>query len=140
MENISEYLSTASPKLSFDPHNTSTKVYIKKFTISKIKVKISFKMGKKALEVSLNPTKGFGGLQMIFNVFGSLMDISDTPLKYNEVKIRKRFYTFEGLYNMLWNGYLRKSVYQFYKILGSIDLIGNPVSLVDRVSTGFFRL
>ena len=140
MQEITEHLDTKEPTLSFDPHNTSTKVYIKELIISRIKVRISFKMGKKALEVSLNPTKGFGGLQMIFNLFGSLADISDTPLKYNEIRIIEGFYTIKGLTTELYNKYFQKSVLQFYKILGSIDLIGNPVSLVDKVTTGAWRL
>ena len=140
LKEITEHLDTKEPTLSFDPHNTSTKVYIKELIISRIKVRISFKMGKKTLEVSLNPTKGFGGLQMILNLFGSLADISDTPLKYNEVRIIEGFYTIKGLTTELYNKYFQKSVLQFYKILGSIDLIGNPVSLVDKVTTGAWRL
>lgn len=97
-------------------------------------------MEKKELEVSLNPAKGFGGLQMIFNVFGSLMDISDSPLKYNKIQMLESFATFEQLTNTVYLKYMKNSVLQFYKILGSIDLIGNPVSLMDKISTGFFML
>ena len=28
---------------------------------------------------------------------------------------------------------------QFYKVLGSLDMIGNPIGFVDKVGTGFFE-
>lgn len=36
----------------------------------------------------------------------------------------------------LSKNYIRQGVSQFYKIIGSSDLIGNPLGLVDKLGTG----
>ena len=35
--------------------------------------------------------------------------------------------------------YIKESIFQIYKILGSSDIIGNPVKLVEKIGTGFFE-
>jgi vacuolar protein sorting-associated protein 13A/C len=40
---------------------------------------------------------------------------------------------------MLVRNYARQGILQFYKLLGSSDLIGNPVGLLENLGTGFFE-
>lgn len=40
---------------------------------------------------------------------------------------------------MLTRNYARQGALQFYKLLGSSDLIGNPVGLIDKLGTGVFE-
>ena len=35
--------------------------------------------------------------------------------------------------------YIKESIFQFYKILGSSDIIGSPVQLLEKIGTGFFE-
>jgi vacuolar protein sorting-associated protein 13A/C len=70
------------------------------------------------------------------NLGGSLMDISDTPLKFKQILIERMFMTTEQLVGKLAQSYFQQGIMQFYKILGSIDLIGNPVSFIDTVGKG----
>jgi hypothetical protein len=74
---------------------TSSKFYFEKVRISKIKIFISFKMGKEELDFQLNPAKGFGGLGLLTNLGGSLMDISNTPLKFKKFEMEYKFLTLE---------------------------------------------
>lgn len=41
---------------------------------------------------------------------------------------------------MIIKNYARQGVMQFYKIIGSSDIIGNPVGLVNKFGTGFMEL
>ncbi len=40
---------------------------------------------------------------------------------------------------MLQKNYTRQGVLQFYKIIGSSDLIGNPIGFVDKLGSGVFE-
>jgi hypothetical protein len=40
---------------------------------------------------------------------------------------------------MLTRNYTRQGILQFYKLLGSSDLLGNPVGLIDKLGTGVFE-
>jgi vacuolar protein sorting-associated protein 13A/C len=40
---------------------------------------------------------------------------------------------------MLIKHYVQQGIIEFYKIIGSSDLIGNPVGLVDKLGTGFIE-
>ena len=35
--------------------------------------------------------------------------------------------------------YIKQSIFQVYKLLGSSDIIGNPVQLIEKIGTGFFE-
>ncbi len=35
--------------------------------------------------------------------------------------------------------YSRQGVLQFYKVIGSSDLLGNPLGLIDKLGTGVFE-
>jgi len=136
---ICPLLSSDDPKPTFDPKNSSSKIYFEKVYFSPIKLRISFKMGKQEGSIQLNPAKGFGAFKLIFNVLGSLMDISDTPLKFKKQKLKNEFSTMEQLIGSVIMSYVKSGILQAYKIFGSIDLIGNPVSLVDTLWNGVWR-
>ena len=40
---------------------------------------------------------------------------------------------------MLTRNYARQGVLQFYKLIGSSDLLGNPVGFIDKLGTGVFE-
>lgn len=67
------------------------------------------------------------------------MDISDTPLKFKEQKFSYSFQTIEQLIGTVVMSYVKSGIMQAYKILGSIDLIGNPVGLIDTLKYGLWR-
>jgi vacuolar protein sorting-associated protein 13A/C len=44
--------------------------------------------------------------------------------------------------NLTWliiKNYTRQGILQFYKILGSVDMIGNPIGLIDKLGSGVFE-
>ena len=43
---------------------------------------------------------------------------------------------------MIWQlgmNYVRQGILQFYKLIGSSDIIGNPLGLVNKLGTGFYE-
>ena len=69
----------------------------------------------------------------------SLVRISDSPIKYSEKIIQNIYLEFNEISNIILKSFIKETKLQIYKILGSSDIIGNPVKLVEKIGTGFFE-
>jgi hypothetical protein len=47
--------------------------------------------------------------------------------------------TQQNLIDIMTRNYTKQGIMQFYKLIGSSDLIGNPVGLIDKLGTGVFE-
>jgi len=72
-------------------------------------------------------------------VFTTLATITDSPLSFKELIIVNTYSTTSNLILTLTKNYTRQGLLQFYKLLGSSDLLGNPVGLIDKLGTGVFE-
>lgn len=72
-------------------------------------------------------------------MISGLATISDCPLSLKELIIINVFAKESNLIDRLVKNYTRQGILQWYKILGSIDLLGNPVGLIDSFGTGVFE-
>jgi hypothetical protein len=43
------------------------------------------------------------------------------------------------LVKQITKNYTRQAIFQFYNLIGSSDIIGNPVGLVDKLGTGVYE-
>jgi hypothetical protein len=80
---------------------------------------------------------GLGGEVSSFlsGIVGSIGHVSPT-LKFDEILISKYFGTPEPLYQFLYTSYKRNSLLQAYKIFGSMEVLGDPLSLVNNLGAG----
>ena len=78
--------------------------------------------------------------KIILFVGNSISRISDCPLKYNET-VNNNIYCpmWDIIYKIMYH-YITESIQQIYKILGAIDIIGNPTKFVDTLGDGFAEL
>ena len=131
----------ASPcRLSINSAGSATKTYFKLVHLCAIKILVTFKLSNKSVEINIDPREGFGLMQLFGAIGGAFVSISDSPLYFKEVFIQESFQT---VYNLAWqviSNYQRQGILQFYKILGSSDLLGNPVGLIDKLGTGVLEL
>ena len=58
------------------------------------------------------------------------------PLTLNALELRNATMRADALGDMLGRRYTQQIVAQLYKVIGAIDVIGNPVSLFSNLSTG----
>jgi hypothetical protein len=65
--------------------------------------------------------------------------ISETPITFKEIILVHTFASQNNLVSQLMRNYTRQGMLQFYKIIGSSDLLGNPVGLIDKLGTGVFE-
>eukprot|EP00347_Sterkiella_histriomuscorum_P017164 403350423 len=114
--------------------------YFKREEICAIKAIITFKVERKAFELDVfDPQRGFGVLNLFYTVFANVANISNSPLSFNELIMTDMFVSEDILVNQVGKNYARQAVMQFYKLIGSSDIIGNPVGLVNKLGTGVFE-
>lgn len=78
-------------------------------------------------------------IDLIKNLGGAFANLTRAPLQFKELIILNSFQTPSDLARILGINYLRQGIIQFYKVFGSIDLIGNPLELVNNLGTGVFE-
>lgn len=121
-----------------DLQNIKTnKMFFKLIDFGTIKINTTFRVEKKALNFDLD--KGFGALTILTTVLSSFANISDAPLKFKALVITNVFDTQENIQNKIIRHLMRQGILQFYKLIGSSDMLGNPVGFVNKLGSGVFE-
>ena len=114
----------------------SNKILINYLFLSAIKINLTFRLDLSSLNISHLP-------RIVSKIIGSLgsslVKISDSPIKFNEKIIENIYMEINEISKILIKSFIKESIFQFYKILGSSDIIGNPVKLIEKIGTGFFE-
>ena len=76
--------------------------------------------------------------RIIGTIGNTLGRITDCPLRFNEKVVENVYLSVSDLITIISNAYITQGITQIYKILGSLDIIGNPVKLVRNVGGGFY--
>ena len=75
----------------------------------------------------------------IIGTIGNTMGrITDCPLRFNEKIIENVYLSWADISMIIVNSYITQGITQIYKVLGSLDIIGNPVKLVRNIGGGFY--
>lgn len=113
--------------------NNSQLLLVEYLLLSAIRLSITLRIDITTLDLKLLPKFA---VTILGSVGNAVARITDAPLKFNELVIENCFSTKDKLANTLQSYYTKQGATQFYKILGSSDLLGNPVGLVDKLGTG----
>ena len=114
----------------------SSMLYIEALMLSALKINLTLRIDISTLEIRLIP--GFI-VKILGTVGNALARISDSPLRFSELFFHNCFLDANRI-NQFKAHYTKQGITQLYKILGSSDLIGNPIGLVDKLGTGFIEL
>ena len=76
--------------------------------------------------------------RIIGTIGNTLGRITDCPLRFNEKVVENVYMSWADVSMIIVNSYITQGIAQIYKILGSLDVIGNPVKLVRNVGQGFY--
>lgn len=84
----------------------------------------------------------FGLLTQVIGLIGS--NLSGSPsLNFSEIVIHRCFSTKDRLQSQLIQNFVRQAVMQAYRLIGSADIIGDPIGLVEDLGSGvveFFKI
>ena len=113
-----------------------TNVYINQLKISAMKINLTFRLDFSIINVSLLP-----GIinKVIASLGNSLTHISDSPLRFSEMIHVNVFGDTYKMTYLVIEHYKRQALLEAYKIIGSLDLIGNPIGFVHKIGTGFIE-
>ena len=67
-----------------------------------------------------------------------MASISDSPLYFKQLIFKDSFQSISALAFLIIENYTKQGIFQIYSVLGSIDLLGNPIGLIDQLGTGVF--
>jgi hypothetical protein len=136
-ENVWEELDSDKP-LKPDLQNIKTnKIFIKLIDLGTIKLNATFRFEKKSLEFELS--KGFGALTVIYTFITSIANVSDIPFRFKSLVVTDAFETQEAIIDRQIKNLVRQGIMQFYKVIGSVDIIGNPVNFVSKLGSGVYE-
>jgi hypothetical protein len=128
------FVQADQPSLSFDATQMSRKAYIQNMTVFGVKVVLSLRLSQR--KVQLSPSQGFGLLVLITNFGSALANVSESPLYFKAIVFEHLFQTMSNLSWLMLKNYSRQGILQFYKVIGSSDLLGNPIGLIDKLGSG----
>ena len=80
-------------------------------------------------------------IKRILGTIGNIIGrISECALVFSEKELKHIYMTPAELTNKLMSPYITEGISQLYKIIGSLDILGNPLRLVKNVGLGFYDL
>ena len=130
-------LDVSPPKVPTEYTTIKSKAYFEFFRICAIKFEITFRKSSSPKELSYQSK--FFPLNIIKSVGSAFINISSAPISFTEILITHGFQTIDNLTEVLIKNMIRQAIVQVFKILGSSDMIGNPVGLLDKLGTGVFE-
>jgi hypothetical protein len=112
-----------------DDESAVRRVYFELLHLHPFIVHLTFASG-----AALNEDPSVSG--MLKTIGFTLANIDNAPLKLNALALEHMFGGRQLVGRKLAAHYTRQAIAEGYKVVGSIDLIGNPVGLFDSLSTG----
>ena len=112
-------------------------VYFDVLRISSLSVELKYSITRKDIVSSTGGGHSiiFGFLSQIIGLVGSNLSGSPT-FNFSEIMIVRCFSTKERLRSQLVANYVQQGVMQAYRLVGSADIIGNPIGLVEDLGSG----
>lgn len=111
-------------------------MYYDLFQIHPVKLNISFSKieAENSGDTGISAYNPMGPLVSILSMASG--NISDAPLKFNSLLLEHPLVNADTLKNRVIGHYTQQAIVQVHKILGSIDMLGNPVGLFNTMGEG----
>ncbi|OMJ87677.1 hypothetical protein SteCoe_10520 [Stentor coeruleus] len=127
------------PKIPFEPFTFQRKAYFNKVIIHAMKLFLTFKKSGSDLHAENDYDVEFPLIGFIKKLGGEFVNVSESPMSFTKVFIEHAFQTLDSFTWILIKKYMQQGIRQFYKIFGSIDILGNPLGLIDNLGTGVYE-
>ncbi|TMW59263.1 hypothetical protein Poli38472_004332 [Pythium oligandrum] len=114
-------------------------VYYEVLRLSSISIDLEYSITRKDIVTQAGGAGShsviFGLLTQVIGLIGS--NLSGSPsLSFSEIVITRCFTTKSRLQSQLIQNFVRQAVMQAYRLVGSADIIGNPIGLVEDLGSG----
>ncbi|CEG72298.1 hypothetical protein RMATCC62417_07879 [Rhizopus microsporus] len=120
------------------PGNDTAQIYFEVFSIQPIRFNLSF---LRVYQDDTNLPQSHAAIAYLVNALTmTIGNINSAPLRFNALAIENMMASPADLANKIFIHYSDQFIYQFHRILGSADFLGNPVGLFNTVSSGVAEL
>ena len=102
--------------------------------VGALKLNLTLRLDLSSIPLGLPKT----AKRVIGTIGNTLGRISDCPLRFNEKVVENVYLSWPDVSMIIVKSYISQGITQIYKVLGSLDIIGNPVKLVRNVGGGFY--
>jgi vacuolar protein sorting-associated protein 13A/C len=113
-------------------NENSVRQLINYLALSSLKLELTIRLDTKPIELQIPILID----RILEGVFSALGRVSNCPLKFKEQIIERVYMSWYDLSWKIINPYITQGIVQIYKILGSLDIIGNPVNLINNITEG----
>ncbi|KAJ1978459.1 Vacuolar protein sorting-associated protein 13 [Dimargaris xerosporica] len=111
-------------------------LYFEVLHIQPLKFNVSF-VRTQRINQELDTTNSHNPLMVIGNALTmAIGNVNDAPVKLNSLVIENVRASLSVLLDRFTKHYGQEALYQIHKVLGSADVIGNPVGLFSNISSG----
>ncbi|KAJ1923434.1 Vacuolar protein sorting-associated protein 13, partial [Tieghemiomyces parasiticus] len=111
-------------------------LYFEVLHIQPLKFNLSF-VRTQRINQELDPLSSVNPLMVIGNAFTMAVgNVNDAPVKLNALVIENVRASASILLDRFTQHYTQEALYQIHKVLGSADVLGNPVGLFNNISSG----
>lgn len=131
-------------ELTADGNIRHNLVYFDMLRVGALSVDLEYSITRKDIVSNAggNNSVIFGLITQVIGLIGS--NLSGTPtLSFSEIIIHRCFSTKERLQSQLMQNFIRQAVMQAYRLIASVDIIGDPIGLVEDLGSGvveFFKM
>lgn len=126
-----------------EPESTNTPdIYFEQLHLQPTQLNLSFMRTGALKSSSIFKNNALGG-NLSFMVDALTMtigNINDAPVRFNALLVDNVRTRMSNLVSMIRLHYEQEFLYQIHKIVGSADIIGNPVGLFNNISSGVMDL
>ena len=131
------YEKTSDRIEKFKKSQRNTKVLINYLFLSSIKLYLTIRLNLNELSSGVFPNI----LAHIFGTIGNtLARFTDVPIYFTEKGFENIYISLTEIFSIIYKEYKRQGTAQILKLIGSSDIIGNPVKLLEGIGTGFYEL
>ncbi|KAI8144971.1 hypothetical protein BJV82DRAFT_536853 [Fennellomyces sp. T-0311] len=121
--------------------NTPALYYFQEFYVQPMRLNLSFARTDRINAAEDEDDTARSPLRYAFDVFTmTIGNVNDAPIKLNALIVENLRVSYEDLMQRVMLHYRGEVIYQVHKVLGSVDLIGNPVGLFSTLGSGFSEL
>lgn len=118
------------------PH-LSQKTFYQSLNLAAMKVTITLRVGP--TDSSFLDLGNADQLGELARYAAAMIDVTEAELGFSSLIVVNSFQTLRSMFEVIRQQYTSQGILQFYKLLGSSDLLGNPLGLIDKLGTGVFE-
>jgi hypothetical protein len=110
-----------------------TRMYFDNFVLGELNIGTTFSFDR-----SENPRVADSAMFRFFEALGmTLVNIDDAPLSIDSISFEREILTTTDIQNRMTKHFIKQGIKEAYKILGSLNVIGNPLGVFNDVKSGF---